>query len=50
MWNIKTEIKNILTRANKTISNSSRNYLNNTPGNHEIKALQKKIAILALWT
>jgi hypothetical protein len=47
MWNIITEVKPVITRANRIISNSSRNYLKNTTGNHEIKELQKT-AILAL--
>jgi len=49
MWNIVTEVKAVITRANLIISNSFRNYRNKTTGNHEIKALQKT-AILALLT
>ena len=47
MCNIVTEVIPVITRANRIISNSFRNYLNKTTGNHEIRALQKT-AILAL--
>jgi hypothetical protein len=49
MWNIVTEVKPVITRANRITSNTFKNYLNNTNGNNEIKALQKT-AILALLT
>lgn len=49
IFNIKSDVISIIIRAKKIISNTSRNYLNNTSGNHEIKALQK-ITILALPT
>ena len=35
-----TEVITVLLRTDRIISNSFRNYLNNTTGNHEIKALQ----------
>jgi len=49
MCNIVTKVMPIITRANRIISNSFRNYRNKTTGNHEIKALQKT-TILALRT
>jgi hypothetical protein len=49
MWNNKTEVISVLIRANRIISNTSRNYQNNTPGNHGIKETQKT-ATLALRT
>jgi hypothetical protein len=47
--NIKTEVIPVSIRANRNISKPSRNYLNITHGNHEIKEAQKT-AILALQT
>jgi hypothetical protein len=52
MWNVKTKLIPAITEATGTISESLRQYLNNIPGKHEIKELQKT-AILStahiLW-
>ena len=45
MWNVKTEVKPVLTGATGTISKSFRKNPSNIPGKHEIKELQK-ISIL----
>jgi hypothetical protein len=50
MWNIKIEIIPALITENRIISKSSRNYLNNTPENNEIKEQQQQTAIPALPT
>jgi len=41
MWNVKTKVITVITGVNGTISKSFRKYVNNIPGNHEIKKLQK---------
>jgi hypothetical protein len=41
MWNIKTRVIPIIIGATGTISKSLRKYVNNIPGNHEVKELQK---------
>ena len=41
MWNVKTEVIPVIIGATGTISNSFRKYVNNIPGNHEVKELQK---------
>jgi hypothetical protein len=41
MWNVKTNVIPVMIRATGTISKSFRKYLNNVPGKHEIKELQK---------
>jgi actin-like ATPase involved in cell morphogenesis len=41
MWNVKSKVIPVITGAIETISKSLRQYLSNTPGRHEIKALQK---------
>jgi hypothetical protein len=41
MWNVKTEVIPLIIGATGTISNSFRKYVNNIPGNHEVKELQK---------
>ena len=45
MWNVKTKGIPVIIGATGTISKSFRKYVNNIPGNHEVKGLQK-IAIL----
>ena len=42
MWNVKAKVLSVITEATGTISKSHRQYLNNIPGKHEIKELQKK--------
>jgi hypothetical protein len=41
MWNVKTNVMPVIIGATGTISKSFRKYLNNVPGNHEVKELQK---------
>jgi len=41
MWDVKTKVIPVIIGATGTISNSFRNYVNNIPGNHEVKELQK---------
>ena len=41
MWNVKTKVIPVITGATGTISKTFRKYLSNTPGNHEVKELQK---------
>ena len=41
MWNVKAKIIPVIIGVTGTISASLRQYLNNTPGKHEIKELQK---------
>jgi hypothetical protein len=41
MWNVKTKVIPIIIGATGTISKSFRKYVYNTPGNHEVKELQK---------
>jgi hypothetical protein len=45
MWNVKIKVIPVITGATVTTSKSFRQYLNNVPGKHEIRELQK-IAIL----
>jgi len=45
MWNVKTKVIPVITGATGTVSKSLRKYVNNIPGKHEVKELQK-IAIL----
>jgi len=45
MWNVKTKVIPVIIGANGTISKSFKKYVNNIPGNLEVKEL-KKIAIL----
>ena len=42
MWIVKAKVIPVVIGANGTISKSLRQYLNNIPGNHEIKELQKR--------
>jgi hypothetical protein len=46
MWNEKTKVITVMIGATENIPKSLRQYLNNRPGKHEIKELQKKTAIL----
>ena len=46
MWNVKATVIPIIIAATGTISKSLRQYLSNIPGEHEIKELQTKTAIL----
>ena len=42
MWNVKTKVTPpVIIGATGTISKSFRKYMSNTPGNHEVKELQK---------
>jgi hypothetical protein len=41
MWNVKTKVIPVIIGATGTISNSFRKYVNNIPGKHEVKELQK---------
>jgi len=41
MWNVESYVTPVITGATGTISKSLRQYLNNIPGKHEIKELQK---------
>ena len=41
MWNVKTKVIPVIIGATGTISKSSRKYVSNIPGHHEVKALQK---------
>jgi len=41
MWNVKTKTIPVIIGATGTISKSFRKYVNNIPGKHEVKELQK---------
>jgi hypothetical protein len=41
MWNVRTKAIPVKIGATGTISKSFRRYVNNIPGNHEVKELQK---------
>jgi len=41
MWKVKTRVILVMIGATGTISKSLRKYISNTPGNHEVKELQK---------
>jgi hypothetical protein len=41
MWKVKTKVIPVMIGATGTISKSFRKYGSNTPGNHEVKELQK---------
>jgi hypothetical protein len=41
MWNVKTKVIPHIIGATGTISKSFRKYVSKTPGNHEVKELQK---------
>ena len=41
MWDVKTKVIPVITGSTGTISKSFRKYVNNIPGNHEVKRLQK---------
>jgi len=41
MWNVKTKVIPVIIGATGTISKSFRKYMNNIPGKHEVKELQK---------
>jgi len=41
MWNVKTKVMPVIIWATGAISKSFRKYMSNTPGNHEVKELQK---------
>jgi hypothetical protein len=45
MWNVKIKVIPVIIGATGTISKSFRKYVNNKPGNHEVKELQKT----AIW-
>ena len=42
MWNVKTRVIPVIIGATGTISTSSRKYVSDIPGNHDVKDLQKK--------
>jgi len=42
MWNVKAKVIPVITGATGTISKSFRKYVNNIPGNHDVRELQKK--------
>jgi len=41
MWNVKTKVIPVIMGETGTISKSFRKYVNNLPGKHEVKELQK---------
>ena len=41
MWNVKTKVITVIIGVTGTISKSLRKCVNNIPGNHEVKELQK---------
>ena len=41
MWKVKTRVIPVIIGATGTVSKSLRKYINNIPGNHEVKELQK---------
>ena len=41
MWNVKTKVIPVITGTTGTISKSFRKYVDNIPGNHEVRELQK---------
>jgi hypothetical protein len=41
MWNVKTTVMPVITRATGTVTESFKKYLRNIPGKQEIKELQK---------
>jgi hypothetical protein len=41
MWKVKTKVIPVIIGATGTVSKSFRKYVNNIPGNHEVKELQK---------
>jgi hypothetical protein len=47
MWNVKTKVIPVIIGATGTTAKSFRKYMNNIPGNHEVKELQKS-AILGI--
>jgi hypothetical protein len=45
MWNVKSKVIPVIIGATGTISMSFRKYVNNIPGNHEVKELQKTVIL-----
>ena len=41
MWNVKTRVIPVIIVATGTISKSFRKYVSDTPGNHDVRELQK---------
>ena len=41
MWNVNTKVIPVIAGASGTVSKSSRKYVSNIPGKHEVKELQK---------
>jgi hypothetical protein len=41
MWNVKAQVIPVIIGATGTVSKSSRKYVSNIPGNHDVKELQK---------
>jgi hypothetical protein len=41
MWNVKAQVIPVIIGANGIISKSFRKYVNNIPGNHDVRELQK---------
>ena len=42
MWNVETRAIPVVTGATGTIFKSFRKYMNDIPGNHDVKELQKR--------
>jgi len=42
MWNVKTKVIPVIIGATGTISRSFRKYVNNIPGNHELRNYRKQ--------
>ena len=47
MWNVKAKVIPVMTGATGTISKPLRRYLNNIPGKHDIRELQKTVTLSA---
>jgi len=43
MWNVRTKVIPVIIGASGTISKSFIKYVNNIPGKHEVKELQKTL-------
>jgi hypothetical protein len=47
MWNVKVRVIPVITGATGTISKSFRKYVNDIPGNHDVKELQETAILRA---
>ena len=45
MWNVKTKVIPVIIGATGNVTKSFRKYVSNTPGNHEVKELQKTASL-----